>query len=72
MTVIVSNQAQNIKARVQSDKVVVYFAKHANIGSVVVAKEILKSIERLNKSAFGKGDDLDEKKQTLTRFYSML
>ena len=56
----------------QSDKVVVYFAKHANIGSVVVAKEILKNIERLNKSAFGKGDDLEDRRQTLIRFISML
>ena len=34
-----------------SDKVIVYFAKHTNIGSLVVAKEVLKNIERLNKSA---------------------
>jgi hypothetical protein len=37
-----------------------------------VAKEILKNIERLNKSAFGKGDDLEDRRQTLIRFISML
>lgn len=41
-----------MRARVSSDKVIVYFAKHTNIGSLVVAKEVLKNIERLNKSAF--------------------
>jgi hypothetical protein len=41
-----------MRSRVASDKVIIYFAKHTNIGSVVVSKEILKNIERLNKSAF--------------------
>lgn len=40
-----------MRARVASDKVIVYFAKHTNIGSLVVAKEIIKNIERLNRSA---------------------
>jgi hypothetical protein len=31
--------------------VIVFFAKHNNIGSYIVAKEVLKNIERLNKSA---------------------
>jgi hypothetical protein len=43
-----------MRARVSSDKVIVYFAKHTNIGSLVVAKEVLKNIERLNRSAFTK------------------
>ena len=38
-----------IKARVASDKVVIYFCKHSGIGPTVVAKEILKLVERLNK-----------------------
>jgi hypothetical protein len=38
--------------RMASDKVVIFFAKHNNIGSFVVSKEILKSIEKLNKTAF--------------------
>jgi len=40
------------RTRVASDKVIIFFAKHNNIGSFVVAKEICKSIERLNRSAF--------------------
>ena len=54
IAVIVSGQNQNMKARIASDKVIVYFAKHTNIGSLVVAKEVLKNIERLNKSALVK------------------
>lgn len=45
---------QNIRTRVASDKVIIYLAKHTNIGSLVVAKEVLKNIERLNKSAMGR------------------
>lgn len=39
-----------MRVQVQTDKVVVFFAKHQNIGSLVVAKELTKSIERLNSS----------------------
>jgi hypothetical protein len=57
-----------MRARVASDKVIVYFAKHTNIGSLVVAKEILKNIERLNRSALQQiktaavDESLEEKK----------
>ena len=47
---IITSQTQNIRGRVASDKVIVYFSKHTNIGSLVVAKEVLKNIERINKS----------------------
>jgi len=50
VAVIVQGQ-QNIRTRVASDKVIVYFSKHTNIGSLVVAKEVLKNIDRLTKSA---------------------
>jgi len=43
-----------MRARVASDKVILHFAKHANIGAQVVGKEVLKSVERLNKSSFSK------------------
>jgi len=60
-----------MKARIASDKVIVYFAKHTNIGSLVVAKEVLKNIERFNRSA--KVDEhWEDKKLTLTRFYQIL
>jgi len=50
--VIVSTNASHIRIRVASDKVVIFFAKHNNIGSFIVAKEVLKNIEKLNKTAF--------------------
>ena len=62
-----------MKARIASDKVIVYFAKHTNIGSLVVAKEVLKNIERLNRSAPTRIDEQwNDKKLTLSRFYSIL
>lgn len=69
-----------MRGRVASDKVIVYFAKHTNIGSLVVAKEVLKNIERFNKSINvlkqKEGQPLDEKeeekKQTLSRIYTIL
>ena len=60
-----------MRSRVASDKVIIYFAKHTNIGSVVVSKEILKNIERLNKSAFAQLNE-EDKKQLLARFYGIL
>jgi hypothetical protein len=65
LTVIVSGQNTNMRARVASDKVIVYFSKHTNIGSLVVAKEILKNIERLNRSALQqlKPDETTEEKK---------
>ena len=40
----------NMRIRVASDKVIIYFAKHSNIGSFIVAKEVLKNIERISKA----------------------
>ena len=40
----------NMRIRVASDKVIVFFAKHANIGSFIVAKEVIKNIERTNRA----------------------
>ena len=55
-----------MKARIASDKVIVYFAKHTNIGALLVAKEILKNIDRLNKYALTKNDEnWEEKKEQL-------
>jgi hypothetical protein len=33
-----------------SDKVIIYFAKHGNIGPFVIAKDILKNIEKIVKA----------------------
>ena len=38
-----------MRIRLASDKVIIFFAKHNNIGSFVVAKEVLKNIERINR-----------------------
>lgn len=70
-----------MRGRVASDKVIVYLSKHTNIGSLVVAKEILKNIERINRSLntfksqkeTNPADEKDEeKKQTLARTYGIL
>jgi len=68
-----------MRQRVASDKVIVFFAKHNNIGSYIVAKEVLKNIERLNKTAFTKivgaisnEEELEERKMILSRFYGIL
>lgn len=45
--VIVANTVSgNIRTQIASDKVIIFFAKHNNIGPFVVAKDILKSIEK--------------------------
>lgn len=33
-----------------SDKVIIFFAKHSNIGPFVIAKDILKNIEKITKA----------------------
>lgn len=48
---IVNNTVSgNMRIRVASDKVIVFFAKHNSIGSYIIAKEVLKNIERINKT----------------------
>lgn len=66
IAVLVGGQSSNMKARIASDKVIIYFAKHSAIGSLIVAKEVLKNIDRLNMSAFNKTalpDDREEDKR---------
>jgi hypothetical protein len=62
---------------VASDKVIIFFAKHNNIGSVIVAKEICKNIDLLNKIAFAPSqpnanETEDDKKEVITRLYAIL
>ena len=47
---VTNASSANMRIRVASDKVIIFFAKHANIGSVIVAKEVLKNIERTNRA----------------------
>jgi hypothetical protein len=49
--VIVANTVSgNIRTQIASDKVIIFFAKHGNIGPFLVAKDILKNIEKCIKA----------------------
>lgn len=49
--IIVNNTVSgNMRIQMASDKVIIYFAKHSNIGPFVVAKDVLKNIEKIIKS----------------------
>lgn len=49
--IIVNNTINgNIKVLMTSDKVIIFFAKHNNIGPILVGKDILKNIEKINKA----------------------
>ena len=51
LSIIVNNTVSgNIRIQVASDKVIIFFAKHNNIGPYVVARDILKNIEKINKA----------------------
>jgi hypothetical protein len=72
----------NMRIRVASDKVVIYFAKHSNIGSFIVAKEVLKNIERISTamkvpppssmSQEEYQEELRQKMEVLVRLFSIL
>ena len=47
---VTNASSANMRIRVASDKVIIFFAKHSNIGSYIVAKEVLKNIERTNRA----------------------
>ena len=63
-----------------SDKVIIFFAKHNNIGPFVVGKDVLKNIEKILKniqnqkttSVIDAQTMLAEKKQIMLRFYNLL
>ena len=71
-----------MRIRVASDKVIVFFAKHANIGSFIVAKEVLKNVERTSRGILTQPpasvtaeDALTEKtqkKEILVRHFNIL
>lgn len=79
ISIIVSNTvSSNIRTQMASDKVIIFFAKHNNIGPFVVAKDIIKNIEKVVKAvqAQSKKEEqqalLQDKKPTLSRFISIL
>ena len=54
--IIVQNTVSgNMRIQVSSDKVIIFFAKHQNIGSFIVAKEVTKNLDKINKSISGAG-----------------
>jgi len=74
--IIVSNTvSSNVRIQVASDKVVIFFAKHNNIGPFVVARDIVKNIEKISKAievSGNKKETFSDKKSFLTRFLSIL
>lgn len=77
--VIVANtNSGNIRTQIASDKVIIFFAKHSNIGPFVVAKDILKNIEKTVKAvaAVTRKEEqtavISEKKPNVMRFLSIL
>jgi hypothetical protein len=77
--VIVSNTVSgNIRTQMASDKVIIFFAKHSNIGPFVVAKDILKNIEKTIKAVqvIQKREEqlacIQDKKPTILRFLAIL
>lgn len=75
--IIVSNTvSSNLRIQVASDKVIILFAKHNNIGPFLVAKDIIKNAEKIvqavQKSGNKKKEILLEKKSFLIRFLSIL
>ena len=71
-----------MRIRVASDKVIIFFAKHNNIGSFIVAKEVLKNVERTNRALLSQPPasmspedalaDQTQKKEILVRHYNIL
>jgi len=47
---VTNASSANMRIRVASDKVIVFFAKHGSIGSLIVSKEVIKNIERTNRA----------------------
>lgn len=49
--IIVGNTvSSNMRTQMASDKVIIFFAKHGNIGPFIVAKDIQKNIEKCVKA----------------------
>lgn len=71
-----------MRIRVASDKVIIFFSKHANIGSFIVAREVLKNVEQTNRAlktkppaSISKEDaeiEKTQKKEILIRHFSIL
>lgn len=79
---VTNASSANMRIRVASDKVIIYFAKHSNIGSFIVAKEVLKNVEWTNRalttpppasmSPEDALEDASQKREILVRHYNIL
>ena len=65
------NNGDNVRILLASNKVIIFFAKHTNIGSYIVAKEIVKLIERSNRSQQNQDEDKAKIDQSL-KLYNIL
>lgn len=75
--IIVQNTVSgNIRVQLSSDKVIIFFAKHQSIGPFIVAKEVTKNVDKINRAVLGAGvkrqEVLNDKKLVLLRFYGLL
>ena len=75
--IIVSNQSTNMSIQIQSDKVIIFLAKHSNIGPYVVARDILRNMDKITKviknaDILSKKEVIDSKRTSLTRFMQIL
>lgn len=48
--IVQNSVTANIRAQVSTDKIIIFFAKNKNIGSLLIAKEICKNIDKINKN----------------------
>lgn len=79
---VTNASSANMRIRVASDKVIIFLAKHNNIGSLIVGREVLKNIERTNRSLMAPVpasvsvedavNDKNQKKEILTRHFNIL
>ena len=46
--IVAKTVSSNVRIQVSSDKVIIFFAKHNNIGPFVVARDIVKNIEKIS------------------------
>lgn len=44
---IVSTVSPNMRIQIQVDKVIIFLAKHNNIGPLVVARDVLKNLDKI-------------------------
>ena len=75
-TIVTNTVNSNVRIQVASDKVVIYFAKHNNIGPFVIARDILKNVDKISfaieRSGHKRKETFSEKKPFVTRFLSIL